>query len=104
KCTPASRGSRISRWRISAARMRISSATRSCRPCVRGDGGRLGLLTRGSLERGRSGLLDEEGLDHVADLDVVVALQADAALEARGHLAHVLLEATQRGETAVPDD
>src|SRR5882672_9100702 len=40
--------------------------------------------------------LHREHLDGIAHLDVVVALEADAALEARLHLAHVVLEAAQR--------
>src|SRR5438309_1265609 len=38
-------------------------------------------------------LLDTVGLDNVADLDVVVAGDLNAALEAFADLAHILLEA-----------
>src|SRR5687768_379183 len=39
--------------------------------------------------------LHREDFDHVADLDVVVVRQPDAALEARLHLADVVFEAAQ---------
>src|SRR4051812_36099518 len=53
------------------------------------------------------GALDLPGrvdLDHVAFLDVHVVLEDHAALEARLHLAHVVVEAPQRGDLAVIDD
>src|SRR5262249_16327091 len=45
-----------------------------------------------------------EHLDHVADLDVVEFFEADAALEARLHLADVVLEAAERSDLAFVDD
>src|SRR4029079_2620356 len=45
-----------------------------------------------------------ERLDHVAGLEVLIVLEADTALEAVAHLAHVVLEAPQRGDLALPDD
>src|SRR5262245_10527477 len=44
------------------------------------------------------------GLDHVAGLEVLVVLEADTALEALTHLTHVVLEAPQRSDRALPDD
>src|SRR5262245_27899562 len=43
-------------------------------------------------------------LDDVAVFEVLVVLEADTALEARLHLAHVLLEPLERRDRAVPDD
>src|SRR6185436_7194473 len=48
--------------------------------------------------------LDDEGLDDVADLDVVELLEADAALEARLDLGHVVLEAAERADLPLVDD
>src|SRR5262245_12293939 len=48
--------------------------------------------------------LDDERLDHVADLDVVVLLEADAALEAGLDLGDVVLEPAQRADPALVDD
>src|SRR5438270_98292 len=45
-----------------------------------------------------------EGLDDVALLEVLVVLEADAALEALAHLADVFLESPQRRDLALPDD
>src|SRR4029078_4467096 len=45
-----------------------------------------------------------EGLDEVALLEVLVVLEPDAALEALPDLAHVVLEAAQRRDLALPDD
>src|SRR6266852_7546991 len=45
-----------------------------------------------------------EDLDDVADLEVVELLEADAALEARLHLADVVLEAAERSYLAFVDD
>src|SRR5207244_4107289 len=59
--------------------------------------------------RGPGDLATLEGLDLVAVLDVVVVLDQHAALEPRRDLAHVLLEALERGDGplvhdgAVPD-
>src|SRR5262249_8107853 len=44
------------------------------------------------------------GLDHVAGLEVLVVLEPDTALETFPHLAHVVLEAPQRSDRALPDD
>src|SRR6185436_20906613 len=57
---------------------------------------------RASSER-RLHLLDLEGLDHVADLDVLEALDADAALEALAHLGDVVLEVAQGGDLPFED-
>ena len=43
-------------------------------------------------------------LDLIADLHVVVVLHADTALSARSHFVDVILEATQRFQTAFEDD
>src|SRR5207237_471938 len=68
---------------------------------------------RARLGRGRRGCLVERGtldlphlvrLDEVAFLDVVVALEVDAALETLGHLARVVLEAPQRVDRRLVDD
>src|SRR3970040_1695461 len=45
-----------------------------------------------------------EALDLVARLDVVVLLDADAALGVHAHLVDVLLEAAQRFQLALDDD
>src|SRR3546814_20301743 len=45
-----------------------------------------------------------ERLDDVALLQVLEVAEADAALEAGVDLAHVVLEATQRVDGALPDD
>src|SRR5262245_54362823 len=50
-----------------------------------------------------SNLLGREGLDDVAHLDTPNALDADAALEALQHLAHVVLEALQRRHGALAE-
>src|SRR5258705_2510446 len=55
-------------------------------------------LSHQKLRRRHLLSLHREHLDGIAHLDVVVALEADAALEARLHLAHVVLEAAQRGD------
>ena len=47
---------------------------------------------------------DLVGLDEVALLDVLVVLDADAALETVPHLGDVVLEPPQRGDLAVVDD
>src|SRR5439155_8017364 len=44
------------------------------------------------------------GLDDVARLEVGVVLQPDTALEAFTHLTHIVLEASQRRDRALPDD
>ena len=49
----------------------------------------------------RSHFLLGESLDHVAGLDVLEALQTDAAVEAVAHLADVILEAAQRSDAGV---
>src|SRR6478672_5810063 len=74
---------------------------------------RVGVRARRSLRRGRRrrvvqggalDLADLVGLDQVAFLDVVEALEVDAALEALGQLAHVVLEALQRVDRGLVDD
>src|ERR1043166_5779758 len=45
-----------------------------------------------------------EDLDEIAGLQVIEALEADAALEARLHLADVVLETAQRANLAFEDD
>src|SRR5439155_5876700 len=57
---------------------------------------------RPSLQRARQ-LLDGVGLDDVADLEVVHAVEPDAAIESAGYFLDVLLEAAQRADAAVPD-
>src|SRR5689334_2107375 len=47
--------------------------------------------------------LDLERLDHVADLDVVHAVERDTALEAALDLLHIVLEAAQRSDSPGPD-
>src|SRR5687768_5326103 len=59
--------------------------------------------TSGRL-RGAGDLPDFVGLDDVALLQVLEVLEADAALEARRHLTHVVLEALERRDRPVPDD
>ena len=49
-------------------------------------------------------LLDLVRLDDVADLDVLVPVEADAALEALLDLGDVVLEAAQRADLALVDD
>src|SRR3954463_13715480 len=62
--------------------------------CTRPPGGRSGARDLALLER----------LDDVAGLEVLEVGQADAALEARLHLADVVLEALERRDRALPDD
>src|SRR3954470_15039593 len=45
-----------------------------------------------------------EDLEDVALLDVLIALERDAALVALGDLAHVVLEALERADPTGPDD
>src|SRR5258707_846273 len=47
--------------------------------------------------------LDDERLDDIPDLDVVVPLEHDAALETGRDLADVVLDAPQRRDRALPD-
>src|SRR5262245_214968 len=62
-------------------------------------------LARGMRSRSeRAGdFLHFEDLELVLFLDVVVALQAQTALEPRLHFAHVVLEALERRQLAGPD-
>src|SRR5205823_12911184 len=46
---------------------------------------------------------EAEGVHRLAALEVLEALQADTALPARDHLAHVLLEVLEGGDAALPD-
>src|SRR5437764_10816363 len=55
------------------------------------------------LRQHRLQLLHLEGLDDVALLDVLEALDADAALEALAHLGDVLLEMPQRRDLPFED-
>src|SRR5207248_4076254 len=48
--------------------------------------------------------LHREHFDHVADLDVVVLLEADAALDPGPHLADIVLEAAQRSDLPLVHD
>src|SRR6185503_13385819 len=90
-------GSCTSRASIVARSWRIWSATRSGRdPCD--------IRRRQPCSSRRQHSLHAEDLDHVADLQVVVLLEADAALEAALHLADVVLEAAQRSDLAGEDD
>src|SRR5690242_11147556 len=86
-------GSCTSRATSSASSARICSATRSGREPW--DISRE--PWRGALRGDRHPLL-EEHFDHVADLDVVELLEADAAFETRLHLARVVLEAPERAD------
>src|SRR5215213_11561192 len=56
------------------------------------------------LKLGRGDLLDDVALDLVAVLDVVEVFEPDAALEALAHLGHVVLEAAQGADGALPRD
>src|SRR3954471_4684850 len=60
-------------------------------------------LSPAGLGDRRGDALHGEHLDDVADLQIVVALEADAALEARLDLGHVVLEAAQRAQLALVD-
>ena len=55
-------------------------------------------------QRAALDLAGDVALEDVALLEVVVALEQDAALETRRDLAHVLLDAAQRADVAVPDE
>src|ERR671933_2428604 len=52
----------------------------------------------------RFDLLGPVRLQDVAFLEVVEVVEGDAALVALGYLAHVVLEALERGDRAVVDD
>src|SRR6266480_2018954 len=65
--------------------------------------GRLRALGRGGCEPAGH-LLDLVGLDHVARLHVLVALERHAALVATRHLARVLFEALEARDPAVVHD
>src|SRR5216684_7922617 len=52
----------------------------------------------------RGQLLDLEGLDDVAVLDVLELLDADAALEALPNLGDIVLEVAQRADLSLQDD
>ena len=56
-----------------------------------------------ALRQGGGDLLGHEGLDDVADLDVLVAGDADAALEAALDLGGVVLEAAERADLPLVD-
>src|SRR5262245_19581398 len=59
---------------------------------------------RGRRREASGDLLDLVRLDHVPDLQVLIVLEARAALVARRHLAHVLLEAAEAADLAVVHD
>src|ERR1039458_10152448 len=59
--------------------------------------------TDASGQRSRE-LLDDERLDDVSDLHVLIARDADAALEALLHLGRVVLEAAKRADLAFVND
>src|SRR3954452_24908674 len=64
-----------------------------------------GVRARAVIRLQRSGdFLDLEELEQIAFLDVVVVLQLDAALEAGGDLADVVLHAPHRFDLAGVDD
>src|SRR5204863_6942866 len=56
-----------------------------------------------ALDRARD-LADLVGLDDVAFLDVLVSLDADAALVTGGDVSHVVLESSQRMQLALVND
>src|ERR1039457_3708706 len=60
-------------------------------------------ITDASGQRSRE-LLDDERLDDVSDLHVLIARDADAALEALLHLGRVVLEAAKRSDLAFVND
>src|ERR1039457_1712438 len=60
-------------------------------------------ITDASGQRSRE-LLDDERLDDVSDLHVLIARDADAALEALLHLGRVVLEAAKRADLAFVND
>src|SRR5512143_1943953 len=91
------RGSLASSARNVATSSRMASATRSAR---RFSFAIADSACRRGLERARD-FLGAIALDDVADLDVVEVLDANAALEAFAHLAHVVLKALERGNRAV---
>src|SRR5436190_6863225 len=86
---PGSWTSRASSWANSP---RIWSATRS------------GLEPWDTPLNAHHDALHDEHFDDVADLDVVEAFEADAALEARLHLARIVLESSERPDLAFVDD
>src|SRR6185312_13383317 len=63
-----------------------------------------GLTPFGARSGGAGHLADGVHLEDVALLDVVVAVDGEAALEALGHLADIVLEALERADPAVVDD
>ena len=60
-------------------------------------------LRPAAVERGALDLARLEDLEDVAFAQVVEALEQDAALEALGHLADVVLEAAERGDSRLVD-
>ena len=61
------------------------------------------LLLRGVLaEFGGKGFRGE-GIDHVADTDVLEAVEVDTALHALTDFSDVVLEVLERGDLALPD-
>src|SRR4051812_38071913 len=89
------RGSLADSVRKVATSTRIASATRSARRVLRRSPCR-------RSQRSRD-LLLPIALEDIADLDVVEILNTDTALEAFAHFLHVVLEATERRDSAVVD-
>src|SRR5688500_10634537 len=83
----------------SAPHARCGAGPERTRDAERGVGSGVG----GARLEGARDLLGTVALDHVADLEVVEVLDADAALEALLDLLHVVLEAAERAEVAVVD-
>ncbi len=90
---------------VLGAHIRGWRATQPSRECLDRDGGRATGPAVGRLECSSTGrrllerLLDLAGLEdleHVVDLDVLVAVEDDPALEALLDLLHIVLEAPQR--------
>src|SRR5262245_47756603 len=86
---------------------RISSPTRSCRwlgarplALMSGEPRRAPAASGGQLARD---LFHLEAFDHVADLDILIALEGHAAFVAFLHLAHLVLEALEGLEGALVD-
>src|SRR3712207_256853 len=95
KPTPGSWTSRVMRSEISA---RNWSPTRDGRvdAITKGEGRRDKTeISLDTVSHGSGDPLDDERFDHVADLDVVEPVEADAAFETGLHLRHVVFEAAQ---------
>src|SRR6266849_9428793 len=96
-------GSRSSSWSTPTTIDVLRSPSRA--PARLGSGAALGRLRALGGGRQPAGhLLHLVGFDHVAHLDVLVALERDAALVAASDLASVLLEALQARDPPVVHD